>query len=105
MLKEDLRFDSNPELPRLISPEKLVQRAAQRATHPKQLSEVTRGTMNALTLESLLLETRSPWQAPHVRMADEAIGIGPPVALQSYLDPRKILDAVSRTGAQAVHPG
>eukprot|EP00752_Nemacystus_decipiens_P004887 g4447.t1 len=44
-------------------------------------------------------------QAPHVRMADEAVCIGPPEALKSYLDADKILEAALQTGAQAVHPG
>ncbi|CBJ25749.1 propionyl-CoA carboxylase, alpha subunit [Ectocarpus siliculosus] len=44
-------------------------------------------------------------QAPHVRMAGEAVCIGPPEALKSYLDADKILDAALRTGAQAIHPG
>lgn len=49
--------------------------------------------------------TFSPPQAPHVRMADEAVCIGPPEALKSYLDADKMLDAALRTGAQAIHPG
>ncbi|CAM9632982.1 unnamed protein product, partial [Discosporangium mesarthrocarpum] len=44
-------------------------------------------------------------QAPHVRMADEAVCIGPAPALESYLDTKKILRAIEQTGAQAVHPG
>ncbi len=43
--------------------------------------------------------------APHVRACDEAVHIGPAAAAQSYLSADKILDAVKRTGAQAVHPG
>jgi len=43
--------------------------------------------------------------APHVRMADEAVHIGPAVAAESYLVMDRILDAVRQTGAQAVHPG
>ncbi len=43
--------------------------------------------------------------APHVRMADEAVHIGPPAAADSYLVMDKILDAIKQTGAQAVHPG
>jgi len=43
--------------------------------------------------------------APHVRACDEAVHIGPAAAAQSYLSTDKILDAVKRTGAQAVHPG
>ncbi|MEK9707488.1 MAG: biotin carboxylase N-terminal domain-containing protein, partial [Alphaproteobacteria bacterium] len=40
-----------------------------------------------------------------VRMADEAVHIGPSAAAESYLLADKILDAIRATGAQAVHPG
>jgi len=41
----------------------------------------------------------------HVRMADEAVHLGPSPARQSYLVPERILDAAARTGADAIHPG
>lgn len=42
---------------------------------------------------------------PAVRMADEAVNIGPPQAARSYLKREAILEAASATGADAVHPG
>ncbi|MEL7152350.1 MAG: acetyl/propionyl/methylcrotonyl-CoA carboxylase subunit alpha, partial [Pseudomonadota bacterium] len=43
--------------------------------------------------------------ALHVKMADEAIPIGPPPANQSYIVIDKIMDAIEESGAEAVHPG
>jgi propionyl-CoA carboxylase alpha chain len=43
--------------------------------------------------------------ALHVKMADEKVHIGPPPAAQSYIVIEKIIDAVKKTGAEAVHPG
>ena len=43
--------------------------------------------------------------ALHVRMADEAVHIGPAPANQSYIVIDKIMDAIKQTGAEAVHPG
>ena len=40
-----------------------------------------------------------------VQMADEAVHLGPAPASESYLRIDKILQAVSRTGAEAIHPG
>lgn len=43
--------------------------------------------------------------ALHVRMAMEAIRIGPPPSTDSYLRIDRILDAAKQTGAEAIHPG
>jgi geranyl-CoA carboxylase alpha subunit len=43
--------------------------------------------------------------ALHVRLADEAVRIGPPPVSDSYLNVQAIIDAAGRAGADAVHPG
>ncbi|KAL6481743.1 hypothetical protein MHYP_G00098230 [Metynnis hypsauchen] len=41
----------------------------------------------------------------HVKMADEAVCVGPAPTSQSYLNMDAIMEAIRQTGAQAVHPG
>ncbi len=43
--------------------------------------------------------------ALHVRMADEAVAIGPASARDSYLRGEVIIEAARRTAAEAIHPG
>ncbi len=43
--------------------------------------------------------------ALHVKMADEAVRIGPPPAAKSYLQINSIVEAALISGAEAVHPG
>jgi acetyl/propionyl-CoA carboxylase alpha subunit len=43
--------------------------------------------------------------APHVRYADEAHAIGPSAPTESYLRIERLIDAATRAGADAVHPG
>ena len=43
--------------------------------------------------------------ALHVRMADEAVCIGPAPSSESYLRGEKIIRAARETGAEAIHPG
>lgn len=43
--------------------------------------------------------------ALHVKMADEAVHIGPAPAAQSYIVIDRIMEAIRATGAEAVHPG
>jgi acetyl-CoA carboxylase biotin carboxylase subunit len=44
-------------------------------------------------------------EAMHVRLADESVCIGPPSAIQSYLNIPAIISACEITGADAIHPG
>jgi len=44
-------------------------------------------------------------RAPHVKMADESVRLGPPPAAESYLQADLIIQACKATGAEAVHPG
>jgi propionyl-CoA carboxylase alpha chain len=44
-------------------------------------------------------------RAPHVRLADESVRLGPAPASESYLKAELIIDACRATGAEAVHPG
>ena len=44
-------------------------------------------------------------RAPHVRLADESVRLGPPAASESYLRADLIILACKETGAEAVHPG
>ena len=44
-------------------------------------------------------------RAPHVKLADESVRLGPAPASESYLKAELIIDACKATGAEAVHPG
>lgn len=44
-------------------------------------------------------------EALHVRLADEAVNIGPPAAKKSYLSIEAIIAAARETGCDSIHPG
>ncbi len=56
-------------------------------------------------IRSVAVHSTADSDAMHVRMADEAICIGPPPAAESYLSVPAIISACDITGAQAIHPG
>ncbi|MFC1975789.1 acetyl-CoA carboxylase biotin carboxylase subunit [Chloroflexota bacterium] len=58
-----------------------------------------------LGLETVVVYSEADRTAPQVRMAQEAYCIGPPPAVDSYLQADKIIDVALRTGADGIHPG
>src|SRR3954467_8714362 len=58
-----------------------------------------------LDLRTVAVHSDADAAALHVRLADEAVAIGPPPARESYLRAEKIVAAIKQTGADAVHPG
>ena len=62
-------------------------------------------TLQAMGIRSVAVFSDADADARHVREADVAVRLGPAPARQSYLSIDALLDAVERTGAQAVHPG
>ncbi len=62
-------------------------------------------TAKRLGIETVAVYSDADRDALHVYMADEAVGIGPAAAAQSYLVIDKIIAAAKETGAEAIHPG
>ncbi|ALE16229.1 Propionyl-CoA carboxylase biotin-containing subunit [Altererythrobacter epoxidivorans] len=62
-------------------------------------------TARRMGIQTVAVYSDADARAPFVRMADEAVHIGPAPAAESYLIADKIIDACKQTGAEAVHPG
>jgi len=56
-------------------------------------------------IQSVAVHSTADSDAMHVRMADEAVCIGPPSSTESYLSIPAIISACEITGAEAIHPG
>ncbi|MFK7866284.1 MAG: acetyl-CoA carboxylase biotin carboxylase subunit [Alphaproteobacteria bacterium] len=56
-------------------------------------------------IKTVAIHSTADHDAMHVRLADEAVCIGPPASKDSYLNMRAILSAALLTRADAVHPG
>jgi urea carboxylase len=62
-------------------------------------------TLRRMGVRSVAVYSEADRHSLHVRLADEAVEIGPAPAAQSYLRAEKILEVAKATGAQAIHPG
>ncbi|MEO5774419.1 MAG: acetyl/propionyl/methylcrotonyl-CoA carboxylase subunit alpha [Sphingomicrobium sp.] len=62
-------------------------------------------TAQRMGIRTVAVYSDADARAPHVRMADEAVRLGPAPAAESYLKAELIIDACKATGAEAVHPG
>jgi acetyl-CoA carboxylase biotin carboxylase subunit len=58
-----------------------------------------------LGIETVAVYSTADKEAMHVKLADEAICIGPPAARESYLNIPALIAACEITGADAIHPG
>jgi propionyl-CoA carboxylase alpha chain len=62
-------------------------------------------TARRMGIKTVAVYSDADARAPHVKMADESVRLGPPPASESYLMAELIIDACKATGAEAVHPG
>ncbi|HXC57922.1 MAG TPA: urea carboxylase [Steroidobacteraceae bacterium] len=62
-------------------------------------------TLQRLGIASVAVYSDADAASAHVRMADEAVRLGPPPAAESYLRADALLAAARACGAQAIHPG
>ncbi|MGY9046747.1 MAG: acetyl-CoA carboxylase biotin carboxylase subunit [Rhodobacterales bacterium] len=62
-------------------------------------------TARKMGIKTVAIYSDADRNALHVEMADESVHIGPSPANQSYIVIDKVMEAVRKSGAQAVHPG
>jgi acetyl-CoA carboxylase biotin carboxylase subunit len=58
-----------------------------------------------LGIETVAVYSEADTDSLHVRLADEAVCIGPPPSSESYLNIPRIISAAEITDAEAIHPG
>jgi acetyl-CoA carboxylase biotin carboxylase subunit len=61
--------------------------------------------LHELGIEAVAIYSTADKDALHVRLADQAVHVGPPPASESYLRIPSVVAAAVTTGCQAVHPG
>src|SRR3954469_9477385 len=61
--------------------------------------------LHELDVEAVAIYSTADADSQHVRMADQAVRVGPPAATESYLRIPSVIAAAVTTGCEAVHPG
>lgn len=62
-------------------------------------------TCQRLGVQTVAVYSDADAHAPHVKLADQAVRLGPAAASESYLKIDRVIEAAQSTGAQAIHPG
>ena len=62
-------------------------------------------TLKKLGISSVAVYADCDADSLHVKLADEAFSLGEGAAAETYLNTEKLFDIVSKSGAQAIHPG
>ena len=62
-------------------------------------------TARKMGIATVAIYSDADKEARHVKLADEAVRIGPAPSRESYLQAEKIIAVAKETGAQAIHPG
>jgi acetyl-CoA/propionyl-CoA carboxylase, biotin carboxylase, biotin carboxyl carrier protein len=62
-------------------------------------------TLREMGISSVGVYSEADRETPHVRIADEAFLLGPPVPAESYLKIERIIEVAKESGAEAIHPG
>ncbi len=58
-----------------------------------------------LGMEAVAVYSDADAESAHVRLADQAVRLGPSAPIESYLRIDAVIDAARRTGSEAIHPG
>ena len=62
-------------------------------------------TARNMGIKTVAVYSEADRNSPHVRFADEAVLIGPPLSSESYLRGDKIINVALELGVNAIHPG
>lgn len=62
-------------------------------------------TCKEMGIETVAIYSKADSGALHVKLADEAVCVGPAKSADSYLNMKNILAAATATGCDAIHPG